>query len=217
LKEALEIERTVFGEHNERLALTEAHLGELYARRGDITQAIEATQKAAAIAREGLGADHYMTGYYLSVLANQYLRADELPAAEETARQALAVYARSLPAQHLYVGSAKQTLGEILLRRGLLSAAEVELRSSLEINTTLAGADSWRTARSAASLGWLLIKREKYLEGEPMLVAARARLLASVGTHHLATREATDRLAEYYRSRHRDAEAAQLIADPAKR
>ena len=217
LKEALEIERTVFGENNERLALTEAHLGELYARRGDTAQAIDATQKAVAIAKEGLGADHYMTGYYLNDLAVQYLRADELPAAEEAARQALAVYAQSLPAQHLYVGSAKQTLGEILLRRGLLGAAEVELRSSYEINRAVAGADSWRTARSAASLGWLLIKREKYAEGEPMLVAARTGLLASVGAQRPATREATDRLVEYYRSRHRDPEAAQIIAGSAKR
>ena len=158
-----------------------------------------------------------MTGYYLADLADWYLKADQLPAAEDAARQSLAVYAQSLPAQHLYVGSIKQTLGEILLRRGSLAAAESELRSSLEINTTLAGVDSWRAARSAASLGWVLIKREKYSEGEPMLIAARSRLLASVGAHHPATQEATDRLAEYYRSRHRDAEAMQVLADSAKR
>ncbi len=64
LKEALEIERTVFGEYNERLASTEAHLGDLYDRRGETAKSIEATQKAVAIAKEGLGADHYLTGYY---------------------------------------------------------------------------------------------------------------------------------------------------------
>jgi len=127
------------------------------------------------------------------------------------------VYAQSLPAQHLYVATAKLTLGEILLRRGSLAAAEVELRSSLDINTALAGTDSWRIARSAASLGWVLIKRDKSAEGEPMLVAARARLLATVGAQHAATQEATNRLVEYYRATHRDAEAQKLLGEPAKR
>jgi eukaryotic-like serine/threonine-protein kinase len=217
LKEALEIERSVFGEHNVRVAQAEAHLGDLYERRDNISKAIEATQSAVAIAKEGLGADHYLTGYYLNSLATEYLKAGDVPAAEAAAREALAVYAQSLPAQHLYVGSAKLTLGEILLRRGSLAPAETELRSSLDINTALAGADSWRSARSAASLAWVLIKREKYAEGEPMLTTARARLLASVGAHHPATEEATDRLVEYYRARHRDAEAQSLLDEMTKR
>jgi hypothetical protein len=50
-----------------------------------------------------------------------------------------------------------------------------------------------------------------------MLVTARARLLASVGAHHPATEEATDRLVEYYRARHRDAEAQSVLEETAKR
>ena len=211
LKEALEIERSVFGENNVRVIQAEAHLGDLYARRGDISQAIEATQGAVAAAKQGLGPDHYLIGYYLDSLAAQYLKAGNLPAAESAAREALAVYARSLPPKHLYVASVKLTLGEILLRRGALAAAESELRSSLDINTALAGADNWRTARSAASLGWVLIKRDKYAEGETLLVAAHARLLTAVGAQHAATQEAADRLIEYYRATHRDAEAQKLL------
>ena len=217
LKEALEIERSVFGEHNVRVAQAEAHLGDLYERRGETAKAIETMQAAVSVARQGLGAEHYLTGYYLNSLAGLYIKAADLPAAEAAAREALAVYAQSLPAQHLYVATAKLTLGEILLRRGSLAAAEVELRSSLDINTALAGTDSWRIARSAASLGWVLIKRDKSAEGEPMLVAARARLLATVGAQHAATQEATNRLVEYYRATHRDAEAQKLLGEPAKR
>jgi eukaryotic-like serine/threonine-protein kinase len=217
LKEALEIERSVFGENNVRVIQAEAHLGDLYARRGDISQAIEATQGAVAAARQGLGPDHYLTGYYLNSLAAQYLTAGNVPAAESAAREALAVYARSLPPQHLYVASMKLTLGEILLRRGALAAAEAELRSSLDINTALAGADNWRTARSAASLGWVLIKRDRFAEGEPLLVAAHSRLLAAVGAQHEATQEARNRLIEYYRATHRDAEAQKLLDETAQR
>ena len=217
LKEALEIERGVFGEHNVRVAQAEAHLGDLYERRGETAKAIETMQAAVSVAKQGLGVEHYLTGYYLNALADLYIKAGDLPAAEAAAREALAVYAQSLPPQHLYVGSVKLTLGEILLRRGSLAAAEAELRSSVDINTALAGADSWRSARSAASLAWVLIKREKYAEGEPMLVTARARLLASVGAHHPATEEATDRLVEYYRARHRDAEAQSVLEETAKR
>jgi len=216
LTEALQIERNVFGEDNERLAQTESHLGILYDREGDVSRATEAMRGAVRTANKGLGPNHYLTGYYLEALANLYSKSNDLAAAETSARQALDVYAKSLPPQHLYVASARQTLGEVLLRRGSLAAAESELRSALDINTSLAGADSWRTARSAASLGWTLIKRDRPAEGEPMLVAARRRLLATVGAHHPATQQASARLVEYYRARHRDAEAAQVLADSNK-
>jgi len=81
----------------------------------------------------------------------------------------------------------------------------------------LAGADSWRTARSEASLGWVLIQRDNAAEGEPMLVAARSKLLAAVGRQHPATQQATARLVEYYRAHHRDADAVRVLATPDKR
>jgi eukaryotic-like serine/threonine-protein kinase len=217
LSESLQIERTVLGEDSERVAQTQAHLGLLYDRQGDSARAIEATRNAVKIASKRLGLNHYLTGYYMDGLANLYLKANELGAAEDSSRQALAVFAQSLPAQHLYVASVRQTLGVVLLRRGLLPEAETELRSAFDINTSLAGADSWRTARSAASLGWTLIKRDKPVEGEPMLVAARGRLLATVGPRHPATQEAGAWLVEYYRAHHRDAEADQVLAGSDKR
>ena len=103
------------------------------------------------------------------------------------------------------------------MRRGSLAAAEAELRAALDINTALAGPDSWRTARSAASLGWALIKRDRAAEGEAMLTAARAKLLATAGARDPATQEASARLVEYYRSHHRDADAAQVLAGSDKR
>ncbi|MGB6308326.1 MAG: serine/threonine-protein kinase [Steroidobacteraceae bacterium] len=217
LNEALQIERNVFGPENQRIAAIEGDLGILYDREGDITRAIEATQAALQITRDRLGPNHYMTGYYLDALANLFLRADNLPTAEADARQALAVYAQSLPARHLFVASTHQLLGEVLLRRGSLAAAEAEIRTAVDMNTVLAGADSWRVARSEASLGWVLIARDKAVEGEPMLVAARSRLLATVGPKHPATQQATARLAQYYRAHHRDSEAARVLAAPDKR
>jgi hypothetical protein len=50
-----------------------------------------------------------------------------------------------------------------------------------------------------------------------MLLAARSRLLSTVGAQHPATQQATARLAEYYRAHHRDAEAARVLAAPDKR
>jgi hypothetical protein len=61
-----------------------------------------------------------------------------------------------------------------------------------------------------------LIVRDKAEEGEPMLAAARDRLLATVGAGHVATQWASEHLAEYLRAHHRDAEAAQVLAKPRK-
>jgi hypothetical protein len=108
-------------------------------------------------------------------------------------------------------------LGEVLLRRGFLAAAEIELRTALEMTVSLAGPDSWRAARSEASLGWTLIQREKDSEGESMLLAARSKLLATVGAKNPATQQSTARLVEYYHAHHRDAEVARVLAAPDKR
>ncbi len=211
LKEALQIDNSVFGDDNERSAQIQKHLSSLYDRQDDEPRAIKAMLEAIAIATKRLGPNHYMTGYYLDALASLYLKANDLRAAEEFSRRSLEVFAHSLPPQHLYVAGARWTLGEILLHRGSPADAETEFRASADINATLAGPDSWRTARSTASLGWALIKDGRPAEGEPMLVAARARLLATVGPRDVATQEATARLADYYRSRHRDAEAEQVL------
>jgi len=216
LNEALQIERSVFGPDHPRIASIEADLGVMYDREGDLTRAIAATETALRITRERRGASHYTVGYYLDSLATLFLKANDLPAAESDARQALAVYAESLPARHLYVASTRQLLGEVLLRRGSLAAAEAEFRTALDINIGLAGADSWRTARSEASLGWVLIERDRAADGLPMLRAARAKLLATVGAQHPATQQATARLTEYFHVHHRDAEAAQVLAAPDK-
>jgi tetratricopeptide (TPR) repeat protein len=212
LKEALQIDNSVFGDDNERSAQIEKHLSSLYDRQDDEPRAIKAILEAIAIATKRLGSNHYMTGYYLDALASLYLKENDLRAAEEVSRRSLDVFAHSsLPARHLYVAGARWTLGEILLRRGLPADAEAEFRASADINAALTGADSWRTARSNASLGWALIKDGNVTEGEPTLVAARARLLGTLGAHDGATQEATARLVDYYRSRHRDAEAEQVL------
>jgi tetratricopeptide (TPR) repeat protein len=208
--EALEIERSVFGADNQRLASIEAHLGVVYQRQGDLKRAMATTLDALRITNRRLGSGHYMTGYYLDALANLYLDANNLTAAESNARQALALYENTLPARHLYVSATRQLLGEVLLRRGQFTSAEVELRQALDIDTALAGAANWRTARTHASLGWLLILENEAADGEPMLVEAQSRLLAALGPQHPEVVQATERLAEYHRA-HR-AEAARVVA-----
>ena len=107
LSEALEIERSVFGAANQRVAQTQSYLATLYDRQGDTSRAIQASQEAVKIATEKLGRKHYLTGYYLDSLASLYAKANDLSAAESTAREALAVYAQALPARHLYVASTR--------------------------------------------------------------------------------------------------------------
>ena len=183
LNEALQIERTCFRRRQPaHRGHSKRDLGILYDRQGDLPRAIEATQTAVKIARDRLGSNHYMTGYYLDALANLYLEGQR--SADRRSR-------RPPSAGRLRAGAARRgicmsppparLLGEVLLRRGCLAAAEAELRTALDMNVGLAGADSWRTARSEASLGWALIKRDKAAEGEPMLVAARSQTAGDGG------------------------------------
>jgi hypothetical protein len=166
------------------------------------------------ITTDRLGLGHYLTGYYLHGLAALYLKANDLATAENYARQALAVYAQALPVRHLYVSSTRRLLGEILLQRGSLAAGEAEIRSALDTEIALAGSDRSRIARTQASLAWALILRDEAAEGEPMLVAARAELLASVGPDHPFTQWASAHLVQYLRAHHRDDAAVKILASP---
>jgi hypothetical protein len=101
----------------------------------------------------------------------------------------------------------------VLLRRGKLTEAEAELRAALDIDLDSAGTGGWRSARNEASLGWLLIAENNSADGEPLLVAARLKLLKTVGPLHPEAELATKRLAEYYREHHREAEAARILGE----
>jgi len=212
LREAFDIESKVFGPTDRHIAEIESTLGTLYDLQGDPARAIQATEQAVSISAQSRGEKHYITGYYFESLAILYLKQGDLVAAETNVRAALAIYAETVPARHLYVASAHRLLGEIDLRKGDLAAAETEMRNAVDITLALTGPDDWRAARALAGLGWTLICRDKYAEGEPLLVAAQAKLFTLVGSHDEATREASTRLAQYYRGHHRDGEAERVLA-----
>jgi tetratricopeptide (TPR) repeat protein len=213
LNEAIEIERGDFGIDNQRVASIEADLGTVYEREGDPVRAMKITQDALRIVSARLDPNHYLVGYYMDAIAKLYLDAGNLEAAERTARQVLAIYEKSLPARHLYVAATRHLLGEVLLRRGQLADAEKELRAALDIDLAAVGPDNWRAARTEASWGWLLIAENNAAEGEPRLVAARSKLLKSMGPLHPEVVLASERLAQYYRAHHRDADAARVLAE----
>jgi serine/threonine protein kinase len=216
LNEALQIERGDFGADNQRVAAIEANLGTIYEREGNLPRAVSVTQHALRIMTDRLAPNHYQIGYYLDALANLDLHAGNLDAAEQKARQALAIYTQSLSPRHLYVASVRHLIGEVLMRRGQLPLAEIELRAALDIDVNSVGRGNWRAARTAASLGWLLISEGNAAEGEPMLTAAQQQLLTTLGAQHPEVVLATSRLADYYHSHHREADAARLMAASGK-
>jgi hypothetical protein len=59
----------------------------------------------------------------------------------------------------------------------------------------------------------LLIAEDNAAEGEPMLVAARSTLLKSIGRLHPEVVLASERLSQYYRAHHRDADAARVLTE----
>jgi len=212
LEKAVAIRREEIPRDDHRAAAALANLAQALTDGGRLVPAEAYLRQALQMSR----ASDYLTGYYLDGLARLYWKAKQLSEAESYARQALAVYAQALPARHLYVASTRQLLGDILLQRGAFAGAETELRIAVDIDSAIAGADSWRTACAQGSLGWALILRNHVAEGEFMLVAARHRLLATLGAANPATVWATSHLAAYLRAHHRDAEAAQVLGSARK-
>jgi tetratricopeptide (TPR) repeat protein len=124
LREALDIERRVFGPTDRRIAEIQSTFGAVYEHQGDLPRAIEAAAEAASIWSQSRGKDNYLTGWYLEGLARLYLKAGNVAAAETNLRAAMTIYAASLPARHLYIAAAHGELGEIDLRTVLISAGK---------------------------------------------------------------------------------------------
>ncbi|HET7535926.1 MAG TPA: tetratricopeptide repeat protein [Candidatus Didemnitutus sp.] len=91
--------------------------------------------------------------------------------AEAQARAGLAVAPKALGPAHLDTLQGMDLLAESLLRQGKLAEAEKVARSALE-KRPVAPREGWQRFAERSLLGAILVGQGRYVEAEPLLVAA---------------------------------------------
>ena len=182
LNEALQIERNVFGPDNQRIALDRSRSRRLVRarrrpapRHGGDPGRVENHDRAAWV--------QSLHDRILSGCARQSVSERQAIWTPQKRRAPSARHLRQVAAGAAFVCSLDATTA----RRSAVAPRPTERQPKRScaprsiLTLALAGPGNWRTARTEASLGWMLIAEDKAAEGEPMLVAARAKLLDDVG------------------------------------
>jgi serine/threonine-protein kinase len=216
LRRAIELVTRLQGRDRPEVATALSNLaGALeHMERGD--EAGPLFQESLEIRRRVLGDRHpgvvpAMYGYAY------FLRDHGRPAeAADLARQALTLRGSVLPDTHPMVASLLQVLGLALGDQQRHEEAVGPLRESLELRRRALPAGAWPIASGESLLGDALVRAGRPVEAEALLVSGHQGLLAAQGPEHPRTRQAAERLARFYESVGRAADAAGVLATPAR-
>lgn len=131
-REALAINREVYGTRHPRVALNLSNLALSLRRQGRLADSIEPLEEALAIQREIYGADHPLVARQRMVLGFALQDLGDLEGSEARFTEAMPILLGHLPSTANLLASARQGLGQIRVRQGRHAEAEPLLEQALE-------------------------------------------------------------------------------------
>jgi serine/threonine protein kinase/TolA-binding protein len=213
LENALNAQRVLYGDASPRTAATLDALALTRQAQNRPADAERLAREALSSSTQAYGANHFMTGYYHSMLGSMLLRTRKLDEAETELRQALTVYETTLPPDHQYVASAEHHLGEVMLATRRPEDAEALLTAAMN-RWQRTGAPESRVARSASALGEALFQLDRPKEAERYLEDSYRKLIDAQGPGNDDTVAARRRLEQFYAARGETAKLNALAATP---
>jgi len=212
ISQALEAQIVAFGRDSSKVADLLETQGRVREGQKRYAEAINLVQQALDTLRRINKGKLFTAGYYEDSLAFLKFKVGRNEEAETHVRAALSIYSQTLPANHLYIASSQYLLGELLLARGDAAGAAEALRVSITICNESPDAGKWRAARSQSALGEALSRLGQDGEAERLLVESHRALLQDRKADDEYTKSARERLLGFLRARHRERDAARLLA-----
>lgn len=223
----LDLNRKTRGEGNPNTGTTLHDIGLIAAQRGDYASAQSLFEEAMATYRASLGDEHPYQAITLNNLAHIWSAQGQVDRAASALTEALEITRPALGTDHQLVGIYTINLAVVQLARHQPREAETLAREGLRIRSLAPGLvparrrtfpeDDWSIGATKSLLGAALMAQGRYLEAEPVLLAAR-RELESAPSPRAPEIEATiSRLAELYVAMGRRETAAQYKAQLALR
>jgi serine/threonine protein kinase/tetratricopeptide (TPR) repeat protein len=143
-------------------------MGTTYLGLGAYDKAALSYERAVAVRRDALGADHPDTLFNCQKLIYAYERAGRWADAEPIHRAILDYRRRAERPDSPALDNALAALGENLVHQGKFAEAEAPLRECLAIRATYA--DGWPRFVTMSYLGESLLARRRYAEAESLLL-----------------------------------------------
>jgi eukaryotic-like serine/threonine-protein kinase len=209
-------QRTLGKEHQNTL-MAMSTLGTVLRDEGRYDEAEPLLRQALSVRRKLFGDSHGHVAQGLAQLAKLHQLRGDYRTAEQEYREALAIDRKLLPAGHPVIAWRLNGLGEALTGRGKVVEAEPLLREALTIRLEKLGPHERLTSVTRRALGVCLMGLGRHQEAEQLLVASYESV--SDGEDYWSSREAAEtakRLAEFYGTRGRAAQAAHYRAMAAK-
>jgi serine/threonine-protein kinase len=167
---------------------------------------------AIAMRRKLLGPEHPDYAWSLFQYAQFLQRRQDWAGALARGREVLALRGRTLPETHPAVSTALQVVGLALSNLDSLEAAERYLRESLALRRETFGEEHWLSASGEAVLGEHLTRAGRFVEAEPLLLRAEARLTEVRGAMSPQVIDTRRRLVRLYEAWQRPTDVARWQA-----
>jgi serine/threonine-protein kinase len=201
------------GVSNADAVVTRNNLGAILSDEGKYQEADTLIRGALALRRRIYGdsaEDVAASLRNLGILLHREHRDRE---AERSLREAVVIYRKALPAGHPRIAEVLTALGTLLIDQKRFAEAEPGLREALAIRNEKLGTSDLRTAETESLLGACLAGLRRNPDAEPLLIRSYQTLRASPYSGK-ELNDAARRLADYYESSGRRAEAARLLRTP---
>ncbi|MGZ4881230.1 MAG: CHAT domain-containing protein [Halobacteriota archaeon] len=213
-REALDIERTVYGEQHPDYAITLSNLAMLYQDVGNYKAAEPLYRKTRDIMCVTQGERSLMHGHALNSLAGLYIKMDNKAAAEPLLKDALDIYRETVGEQHPDYARILHFLGSLYSDIAKYQAAEQLLLKARDVQRIELGKKHPEYASTLDSLALLYVKTGNYKAAEPLFREALDIERTVYGEQHPVYARALNNFTMLYRSM-ANYKAAELLAHKA--
>jgi serine/threonine protein kinase len=181
LRENVATSERVLGRDHANVGAAKGSLGNLLAAKGDVAAAEAVLRESVRVRQVAFGDSHTEYAMSLTSLAGAIELQGRLDEAQTLLEQAIAIAAPQFGNEHPRVIAARLDLARVRIARGEAGATEDELRRALAVRERLYAAGDWRIAQAQSLLGSALFAQRKYLDAEPLMIAADKHLKPIAG------------------------------------
>jgi tetratricopeptide (TPR) repeat protein len=166
--EAMELARSVVGEHHLEFALAAHNLAEIYRRIGDFGRAEPLARQAVDVRKLLLGPHHLATAASLNNLAGLCYQMGDLEAAVPLFRETAEALRGTVGEQHPHYASTLHNLAEVYLAQDNLAQAGQLYRQALDIRRAVRGPQHAEYHASLGRLAWVHRQLGNYPQAEAL-------------------------------------------------
>lgn len=211
-RETLERMRAVYPADHPQIPVTLNNLATALEAVGRSTEAEAAYREALAQQRRVLGPGHRDVGTTTNNLAGLLRQLRRFDEAEPLYRETIRVYTQALGPDHAWLSIIWNNLAHLHEARGEHPAALAAADEARRIGRQHWPPEHWRLQQGESLRGACLAAAGRHTEAESLLVGSHRLLRSALPEKDVAVRLAAARLAAYYESRGRYAEAGEIRA-----